>query len=174
MNDLKDKCMHWELLIMEQIDEFKMQFSTPDAALEVLGFNSQGLTFSESTGTKSQIKAISYAAFGEWAKKAIHQRMMNKLIEQQKNIVEIQYDQPGFSELLEESSDLPIIDEDYGQFTSVTRLTYASDTHIYDHLFFNKKDLRAMPCSAGEPEQSKFNRPDCIRKQPKPQTKSGN
>lgn len=166
--------MHWESLIMEQVDEFKMQFSTQDAALEVLGFNSQGLTFSESTGTHHRIKVISYEAFGEWVKKAIHQRMMNKLIEQQKHIVEIEYGQSGFSELLEESSNLPIIDEDYGQFTSITRLTYASDTHIYDHLFFSKKDLRAMPSSTEESEQPKANRPDCIRKQPKPQTKSGN
>lgn len=153
--DLKDKCQHWENLINEEIESFKAQFSCPDAHIEVLGFNGRAIAWFEKVNGQTQLKSTSYEVFGQWVAQAIQERMVRHIVEQRKQVIEMDKDHPGFQQLLNESKDLPLVDEDYGQFSGVVRMTYANDTHIFDHLYF------------GDGAE-----PDCIRKHPKPTSKT--
>ncbi len=143
---MQEKCKHFKTLVLEQREFFCESFSTYKCTLEEIAFSDEHIIWKRKlrTGTE-EWQTLSYKAFEKWVGEAIRNKMMQRIALEQANKESASIGDPNFETLFAESKDLPQVDEDYGQFSSVTRMTYEGATHLYDHLYYGNKDKYEIP-----------------------------
>jgi predicted YcjX-like family ATPase len=143
---MREKCKHFKTLVLEQREFFCERFSIYKCTLEELAFSDEHIIWKKKMRTGSEEwQTISYEAFEKWVGEAIRNKMVQRLIAENANKQSASIGDENFEILFLESKDLPLVDEDYGQFSGVVRMTYEGPTHLYDHLYFGNKEKYEIP-----------------------------